>query len=73
MRQFPIECKKYNSFGGGESLDPFTNQQSFKCLLTISQDGRKLILTKVKEKNGPTFVLEPDPRELQKMRKEYNE
>ena len=67
LKSVPIECKKYN-----HSLDDsFNNGQCQKCLLTLDEAGRTLVLSKVEEVNGLTYSLESDPIQIEKLRNEH--
>lgn len=57
IRECPINCVKYN-----HQLDSnIQNFLQYESLISVSEDGKELIITNKVPRENPDFILEADP------------
>lgn len=67
MRDSPIKCVKYN-----HALDAdIQNYLQFESNITVSEDGRELIITNKKPRDNADLVLEADPNQVKIKQREF--
>ena len=64
MKAAKIKCVKYNYSLAADVQNFF----QFDGLITLSEDGKRLVLTLKKYSEKPIHVLEPDPHAVKKHR-----
>jgi hypothetical protein len=68
MKATKIKCVKYNYSLAADVQNFF----QFDGLITLSEDGKRIIMTLKKYNEKPIHVLEPDPHTVKKHREQHH-